>query len=101
MAVSFSVDPERDTPAKLKEYAASYHAPQHKWMFLTGPLNQLIPAWIEALQMMKPGDVWELYVPAKMGYGERGAGQDIPPNSTLIFKIELIDVLPTGNRANG
>ena len=41
---------------------------------------------------MKEGDQWELYIPSKLAYGERGAGADIGPNSTLIFKIELIKV---------
>jgi peptidylprolyl isomerase/FKBP-type peptidyl-prolyl cis-trans isomerase FklB len=54
-------------------------------------LDRLIPAWIEALQRMKPGDEWTLYVPPEQGYGERGAGP-IPPNSVLIFRVELIDV---------
>ncbi|HEX5776813.1 MAG TPA: FKBP-type peptidyl-prolyl cis-trans isomerase [Caulobacteraceae bacterium] len=54
-------------------------------------LDRLIPAWTEALQQMKPGDEWTLYVPPEQGYGEDGAGP-IPPNSVLIFKIELIDV---------
>lgn len=61
------------------------------------PLRRLIPAWIEALQKMRPGDEWILYVPAAQGYGTEGAG-DIPPNSTLIFRIELIDVLPGPGR---
>jgi len=56
-------------------------------------LDGLIPAWIEALQLMRPGDEWRLYVPPEQGYGEEGAGP-IPPNSVLIFRIELIDVLP-------
>jgi len=56
-------------------------------------LDGLIPAWIEALQLMRPGDEWRLYVPPEQGYGERGAGP-IPPNSVLIFRIELLDVLP-------
>ena len=54
-------------------------------------LDRLIPAWTEALQQMKPGDEWTLYVPPEQGYGEEGAGP-IPPNSVLIFRIELIDV---------
>jgi FKBP-type peptidyl-prolyl cis-trans isomerase FklB len=62
----------------------------------TFPLNQLIPAWIEALQQMRPGDEWRLYVPPEQGYGAQGAG-DIPPNSVLIFRIELLDVLPAGS----
>lgn len=56
-------------------------------------LGGLIPAWIEALQKMKPGDDWILYVPPALGYGEQGAGP-IPPNSVLIFRIQLIGVLP-------
>lgn len=67
------------------------------------PLNGLIPAWIEALQLMRPGDQWILYVPPELGYGEEGAGNgDIPPNSVLIFKIELLGVLPgVGRIGNG
>ena len=56
-------------------------------------LDQLIPAWMEVIPMMRPGDEWRLYVPPEQGYGEDGAGP-IPPNSVLIFRIELIDVLP-------
>lgn len=58
------------------------------------PLQGLIPAWVEALQMMRPGDEWMLYVPAKLGYGDAGAGGAIPPGAVLIFRIELLDVLP-------
>ena len=61
------------------------------------PLDGLIPAWIEALQQMRPGDEWTLYVPPEQGYGEEGAGGgEIPPNSVLIFRIELLGVLPRG-----
>lgn len=56
------------------------------------PLQALIPAWKDALQQMRPGDEWILYVPPEQGYGAEAAGQ-IPPNSVLIFRIELIDVL--------
>ena len=55
-------------------------------------VTQVIPGWTEALQLMKEGDQWELYIPSNLAYGERGAGGDIGPNSTLIFKIELIKV---------
>jgi peptidylprolyl isomerase/FKBP-type peptidyl-prolyl cis-trans isomerase FklB len=67
------------------------------------PLKGLIPGWIEALQLMRPGDEWILYVPAKLGYGAEGAGGgEIPGGATLIFRIELIDVLPgPGSIANG
>jgi FKBP-type peptidyl-prolyl cis-trans isomerase len=62
----------------------------HPETFVVG---QLIPAWTEALQKMKPGDTWMLYAPPALAYGEKGAGP-IPPNSALIFKIELIGILP-------
>ncbi len=67
------------------------------------PLDALIPAWIEALQLMRPGDEWVLYVPPALGYGEEGAGGgQIPGNSVLIFRIELISVLPgPGSIAQG
>ena len=62
------------------------------------PLKGLIPAWREALQLMRPGDEWILYVPPKLGYGDEGAGGEIPPGAALIFRIELIDVLPGPGR---
>ena len=63
------------------------------------PLPALIPAWKEALQLMRPGDEWILVVPPEMGYGPEGAGGgEIPGNSVLIFRIELIDVLPAPGR---
>lgn len=55
------------------------------------PLEGLIPGWVEALQLMRPGDEWTLYVPPSLGYGDQGGGP-IPPNSVLIFRIELVDV---------
>jgi len=54
-------------------------------------VNAVIPAWTEALQLMKPGAKWEIYVPAKLGYGEQG-NQSIPANSVLIFEMELVSV---------
>jgi peptidylprolyl isomerase/FKBP-type peptidyl-prolyl cis-trans isomerase FklB len=53
----------------------------------------LVPGWVEALEMMRPGDQWMVYVPPKLGYGARDAGP-IPPGSVLIFKIDLLGVLP-------
>jgi peptidylprolyl isomerase/FKBP-type peptidyl-prolyl cis-trans isomerase FklB len=56
-------------------------------------VRELVPGWREALQLMRPGDEWLLYLPAKLGYGDKGAGP-IPPGAVLVFKLELIDVLP-------
>ena len=56
-------------------------------------VNGLIAAWTEALQLMRPGDVWELYAPADLAYGDEGAGP-IPPGSVLQFKIELLAINP-------
>ncbi|HEX4197047.1 MAG TPA: FKBP-type peptidyl-prolyl cis-trans isomerase [Caulobacteraceae bacterium] len=56
------------------------------------PLAGLIPGWIEALQLMRPGDEWILYVPPVLGYGDHGPDA-IPPNSLLIFRIQLLGVL--------
>ena len=58
------------------------------------PVNMVIKGWTEALQLMKEGGEWELYIPSTLGYGTRGAGADIGPNATLIFKVQLIKVLP-------
>ena len=56
------------------------------------PVNDLIPGLEEALLLMQPGARWELYIPPQLGYGARGAGAKIPPNSALIFEVELISV---------
>lgn len=59
------------------------------------PFQGLVPGWMEGLKLMRPGDIWMLYVPARLGYGEHGAGP-IPPNSPLVFKIELVAVHHAG-----
>jgi len=56
-------------------------------------VNQVIPGWVEALQLMSEGAKWKLYIPSDLGYGARGAGEMIPPHSTLVFEVELIEVL--------
>jgi FKBP-type peptidyl-prolyl cis-trans isomerase FklB len=56
-------------------------------------VNQVIPGWVEALQLMPEGSKWRLYIPSDLAYGARGAGEMIPPHSTLIFDVELIQVL--------
>jgi len=58
----------------------------------TFPVGGVIAGWTEALQLMKPGAKWQLFIPAELAYGERGAGQDIGPNATLLFDVELISV---------
>jgi peptidylprolyl isomerase/FKBP-type peptidyl-prolyl cis-trans isomerase FklB len=62
------------------------------------PLKGLIKGWQEALQLMRPGDEWILYVPPALGYGDEGAGGEIPPGAALIFRIELLGVLPAEGR---
>ena len=60
-------------------------------------LNQVIPGWIEALQLMREGDRWQLVIPPNLGYGVRGSpdgGQAVPPNQVLIFDIKLIETTP-------
>lgn len=56
------------------------------------PVNGVIQGWQEALQLMKEGDKWRVYIPSDLAYGERGAGAQIPPHSALIFEVELISV---------
>ena len=58
----------------------------------TFPVNRVIKGWTQALQMMKEGDVWRLTIPAHLAYGKRGVGQTIPPDTVLVFEVELIEV---------
>lgn len=63
---------------------------------VTFKVTEVIPGWTEALQMMKQGATWQIFVPSKLAYGNRGVGGPIGPNQTLIFKIHLIAVNKAG-----
>lgn len=71
-----------------KEFDSSFKRGQPA----TFPVSGVIPGWTEALQLMKAGSTWELYIPAKLAYGEQGMPPVIGPNETLIFKVTLIAV---------
>lgn len=58
----------------------------------TTKVSQLIPGWKEAAKLMPEGSRWQLVIPSKLGYGERNAGTDIPPNSTLLLDLEILQV---------
>ena len=71
-----------------KEFDSSYKRGQPATFQVSG----VIPGWTEALQLMKEGAKWQLFVPHNLAYGERGAGREIGPNATLIFEVELVSV---------
>jgi FKBP-type peptidyl-prolyl cis-trans isomerase FklB len=56
------------------------------------PVGGVIPGWVEALQLMKVGDKWQLFIPAKLAYGDQSPSPAIPPNSVLIFEVELLGI---------
>jgi len=78
----------RGTLVNGKEFDSSYKRGQPA----TFPVSGVIKGWTEALQLMPVGSKWELYVPADLAYGDRGAGPDIGPGATLIFDVELISI---------
>jgi len=57
------------------------------------PVNGVIQGWVEALQLMPVGSKWKLFIPSDMAYGDKGAGQAIAPHSTLIFDVELLEIV--------
>lgn len=57
------------------------------------PVTGVIAGWVEALQLMPVGSKWRLTIPSNLAYGERGAGASIPPFSTLVFEVELLDIV--------
>ena len=71
-----------------KEFDSSYRRGEPATFQVTG----IIPGWTEALQLMKEGSKWQLFVPPQLAYAERGAGNQIGPNATLIFEVELLTV---------
>ena len=73
-----------------KEFDSSYKRGQPAQFPVTG----VIKGWTEALELMPVGSKWELVLPPSLAYGERGAGPDIGPNSTLVFEVELVGIAP-------
>jgi FKBP-type peptidyl-prolyl cis-trans isomerase FklB len=59
----------------------------------TFPVNAVIKGWVEALQMMREGSKWQLFIPSDLAYGKQGAGDIIEPDSTLIFEVELLKII--------
>lgn len=78
----------RGTLVDGREFDSSYRRGEPT----TFPVSGVIPGWTEALQLMPVGSTWQVFVPAHLAYGERGAGDMIPPNAALIFQIELISI---------
>lgn len=78
----------RGTLLDNTEFDSSYKRGQPA----TFPVTGVIKGWTEALQLMPVGSKWELFIPAELAYGERGAGAQIGPNATLVFEVELISI---------
>jgi len=81
----------RGTLVNGKEFDSSYSRGKPA----SFPVNRVIKGWTEALQLMAVGSKWQLFIPSQLAYGESGAGDgDVPPNSTLVFEVELISIAP-------
>jgi FKBP-type peptidyl-prolyl cis-trans isomerase len=80
----------RGTLVEGKEFDSSYKRGEP----VTFGVGEVIKGWSEALQLMPVGSKWQLFVPPDLAYGAQGAGQDIGPNSTLVFEVELISIAP-------
>jgi FKBP-type peptidyl-prolyl cis-trans isomerase FklB len=78
----------RGTLISGKEFDSSYKRGQP----VSFPVSGVIKGWTEALQLMPVGSKWQLFIPADLAYGDRGAGADIGPGETLIFEVELISI---------
>jgi hypothetical protein len=79
----------RGTLINGTEFDSSYKRGQPA----TFGVGQVIKGWTEALQLMPVGSKWQLFIPASLAYGERGAGSDIGPNATLLFEVELLSIV--------
>ena len=78
----------RGTLINGKEFDSSFKRGQPAELFL----GQMIPGWIEGIQLMPVGSKWEFYIPSNLAFGERGIGADIGPNATLVFEVELLGI---------
>ncbi len=72
-----------------KEFDSSYRRNQP----FTAPLNALIKGWQQAIPLMTTGSIWRLWIPSDLAYGDRGAGGDIPGGATLVFEVELLEIV--------
>jgi FKBP-type peptidyl-prolyl cis-trans isomerase FklB len=72
-----------------KEFDSSFRRNQP----FTAPLRSLIKGWQEVLPLMKEGSHWRLWIPSDLAYGDRGAGSDIPGGATLVFEVELLNIV--------
>jgi FKBP-type peptidyl-prolyl cis-trans isomerase FklB len=86
----------RGTTIEGKEFDSSYKRGEPAKF----PVNRVIKGWTEALQLMKVGSKYKLWIPADLAYGERGAGADIGPDSTLVFDVELLGIEPPAAAAS-